>query len=121
MTKAAQGFTGDGRDEKGASVYAVIQRYEGADHSRVEEGVRRIQSGLVPILKSVPGFVGYQVIDAGGGVIASVGFFGDQAGTEEAARKAADWVGQNLANMGQNAPQVTIGRIVILEGTPLPA
>jgi hypothetical protein len=91
-------------------MYAVIRRYEGVQS--VDEVVRRANEGLAPIISQVPGYVAYWAIDAGGGVVASVSVFHDQAGVEEATRRAAGWVKENLASLMPNAPQVTMGEVV---------
>ena len=91
-------------------MYAVIRRYEGVQS--VDEVVRRANEGLMPIISQVPGYVGYWAIDAGGGVVASVSVFQDRAGVEEATRRAASWVQENVAGLMPNAPQVTVGEVV---------
>jgi hypothetical protein len=56
--------------------------------------------------------VAYWAIDAGGGVVASVSVFQDQSGVEEATRRAASWVKDNVAGFMPNPPQVTMGEVV---------
>ena len=92
-------------------MYAVIRRYEGVQS--VDEVVRRVGEGLAPLISQVPGYVAYWAIDAGGGIVASVSIFQDQSGVEEATRRAAGWVQENLASLMPNPPQVTMGEIVL--------
>jgi len=76
------------------------------------EAARRVQEGFIPLLREVPGFVAYCVLDAGGGVIVSTSVFDDQAGSEESTKRAADYVRGNLASLIPNPPQVTAGEVV---------
>jgi hypothetical protein len=69
----------------------------------------------VPLISEVPGYVAYWALDAGGGVVASVSVFEDQAGVEEATRRAASRVKDNLASLIPNPPQVTMGEVVLGE------
>jgi hypothetical protein len=92
-------------------MYAVIRRYEGVQS--IDEVVRRVSEGLAPLMSQVPGYVDYWAIDAGGGVVASVSVFQDQSGVEEATRRAASWVQENLAGLIPSAPQVTMGEVVL--------
>jgi hypothetical protein len=91
-------------------MYAVIRRYEGVQS--VDEVVRRANEGLMPLISQVPGYVAYWAVDAGGGVVASVSVFQDQAGVEEATQRAAGWVRDNVSGLMPNAPQVTMGEVV---------
>ena len=60
---------------------------------------------------SVAGFIAYQCIDAGGGVVATISVFEDKAGAEELTQKAADWVRENLASLVSNPPEITAGEV----------
>ena len=50
-------------------MYATVRRYEGIDKVRSEEITRKIVQSLVPELSELSGFIGYFVIDAGGGAL----------------------------------------------------
>ena len=89
-------------------MYVSVRRYE-MDPGSVDELVRRVESGFVPIVSQVPGFVSYTAIDQGDGTVASISVFENKAGAEESNRRAADWVKENLAQMLPNAPQITEG------------
>lgn len=62
------------------------------------------------MLKEVPGYQEYILLDTGAGVI-SISIFADQAGAEESTARAADWVGENLAGMFSGPPVVTTGSV----------
>ena len=91
-------------------MYAAMRRYEGVTDP--SEAGRRVDEGFVPIVSSVPGFVAYYWVDAGGGVMVSTGVFENLAAAEESSRRAADWVKDNLASLLPNPPQTTTGEVV---------
>src|SRR2546429_6063124 len=69
-------------------MYATVRRYEGIDKVRSEEVTRKVGDSLLPRLRELPGFGGYCLIDAGGGVLTSVGLFETSAQAHESTRLA---------------------------------
>lgn len=97
-------------------MYATVRRYEGVTDPG--EAARRVRDAFVPIISGIPGFVAYYWVDAGDGVMLSMGVFQDRAAAEESDRKAADWVQQEgLASLVPNPPQITAGEVVAHETT----
>jgi hypothetical protein len=94
-------------------MHATIRRYEAIDQARTAELVKKADETLVPRLSKLPGFGGYHLIDAGNGVITSVGFFDTSAQADESTRVASNWVREeNLETALPNAPKVTSGEVV---------
>lgn len=102
------------RDAKAGqqATYGVLRLYQ-ADLAKVEEIVRRVRDGLLPIVRQVPGYVSYLAIDQGNGRLGSASTFTDQAASEESTRSAADWIRSNLAPLLPNPPEVRSGRILV--------
>ena len=48
----------------------------------------------MPSLSKLPGFSGYYLIEAGNGILSSVGFFDTSAQADESTRVASNWVRQ---------------------------
>jgi hypothetical protein len=95
-------------------MYATIRRYEAIDQSRVADLVKKVDEGLAPRLSELPGFSGYHLIDAGNGVVSSVGFFETSAQADESTRVASDWVREEkLESAIPNAPMITGGEVVV--------
>ena len=61
-------------------MYAAVRRYEGIKDDA--EAGRMVGESFVPLLKQVPGFIGYYWIDAGDGVMASLSVFEDKEGAD---------------------------------------
>jgi heme-degrading monooxygenase HmoA len=91
-------------------MYQSIRRYKIGAGS-MDELMRIVNEGAVPIIRSVPGFIAYYVLDAGENVIASISVFEDQAGADESNRRAADWVRENIAAFQPSPPEITAGEV----------
>ncbi|MCL4298638.1 MAG: hypothetical protein KJ077_23070 [Anaerolineae bacterium] len=91
-------------------MYASIRRYQ-MEPGSVDELMRRVNEGFVPIISQAPGFMAYYAVNGGGGVVASISVFESQAGAEESNRLAADWVKQNLAVLLPTPPEITAGEV----------
>ncbi|MEW5956606.1 MAG: hypothetical protein AB1801_02700 [Chloroflexota bacterium] len=79
----------------------------------VDELVRRVNEGFVPIISQGPGFIAYSVLNAGEGVVASISLFETQTGAEESNKMAANWVKQNLASLLPTPPEITAGEVMV--------
>ena len=94
-------------------MFATIRRYEAIDNARTDELVKKAET-LVPRLSDLPGFSGYFLIQAGDGVMSSIGFYDTPEHADESTRVASDWVrDQNLETALPNPPKVTIGEVVV--------
>ena len=88
-------------------MYTVIRRYQGVTDTA--EVARRAVEEFAPTLRDQPGFQGYWVVDAGGGVLATISVFESEEAAEESIAAAATWVQENMPNQVPNPPQVTKG------------
>ena len=93
-------------------MHAAIRQYR-VDPGSVDEIVRGVNEGLLPIIEGASGFRAYYALDAGGGTIASVSVFEDRAGAEESSRLAADWLRENMASLFPEPPEVLQGEVVV--------
>jgi hypothetical protein len=95
-------------------MYATIRRYESSDQSRNSEVVKNVNEHLLPTLSELPGFNGYSLIDAGDGVVTSIGFFDTAAQADESTRIAGSWLReQKLDEVFKTPPMITRGEVVI--------
>jgi hypothetical protein len=95
-------------------MYATIRRYEAIDQTRTSELVKKVDETLVPRLSKLPGFGGYHLIEAGNGVMSSIGFFDTSAQADESTRVASNWVREEkLETALPNSPKVTAGEVVV--------
>jgi len=91
-------------------MYAVVRRYEGVTDPA--EAARLVNEGFVPLMRQIPGFVGYYWLNAGNGVMVSTSVFQDRAGAEESILRASAFVRDNLMSLLPNAPEVMAGEVV---------
>ena len=95
-------------------MHATIRRYESIDQSRKSEVLKKVEETLVPTLSELPGFNGYSLIDAGNGVMTSVGFFDTSVQADESTRVAGSWLReQKLETALPNPPKITSGDVVV--------
>ena len=90
-------------------MYASIRQYRSSDPSAL---ARRAKS-FVSIVRQVPGFSGWYVVDGGDGTVITVTLCEDQAGVEESVTKAADWVRENASELFEGSPTITNGEVVV--------
>jgi hypothetical protein len=101
-------------------MHATIRRYEAIDQNRTTELVKKAQDNLIPRLSELPGFGGYYLIEAGNGVLSSVGFFDTEAHADESTRVASNWVREEkFETVLPNAPKITSGKVVVHEAREL--
>src|SRR5260370_17454336 len=85
----------------------------------IDEAVRRVENGLVPLLRSVPGFVEYDVVQVGEDVGLTINVFETQEQAEESNRRAAEWVKQNLAPLAAGPLEiVAAGEVPVHQRQP---
>ena len=94
-------------------MHATIRRYEGVDVTRTNEVVGKVNETLVPQLRKLPGFAGYYLIEAGNGVLSSLGLFETSEQAEESGRLVSKWINdEHLTTVLPTAPKITSGKVV---------
>jgi hypothetical protein len=94
-------------------MYAVTRRYEGVDVSRTEEIRRSIKDEFLPMIRDLPGYHGYWIVEAGD-VLTSFGLYETRDDAEESTRLATEFIrDQNLQDALPNPPQVTAGDVTV--------
>ncbi|HEX6583597.1 MAG TPA: hypothetical protein VF056_08320 [Thermoleophilaceae bacterium] len=95
-------------------MFATIRRYESVESGRTEELVKKADETLVPSLCELPGFNGYFLIEAGNGIMSSIGFYDTAEHADESTRVATEWVReQKLESALPNPPKITTGEVVV--------
>jgi hypothetical protein len=103
-------------------MHATIRRYEGVDQSRTDELVKNVGEKLLPRLSKMPGFNGYYLIEAGNGVMSSVGFFDTSAQADESTRLASNWVrDEKFEKALPNPPKISGGEVIVHRTNGVPA
>ena len=94
-------------------MFATIRRYEGVDPARTSEITGKVTETLIPELSKLDGFAGYYLIEAGNGVLTSLGLFERQEQADESTKLVAKWItDEHLDKVIPNAPKITSGKVV---------
>ena len=93
-------------------MYVSIRRY-GVDPKDVPEIAKRVREGFLPIVREMAGFKSYQVLDTGGGFLASISAFETQQAARQSEELARKWARENLVGLLSGIPDVTTGQIVV--------
>jgi hypothetical protein len=94
-------------------MHATIRRYEGVDTTRTDELAGKVNETLVPQLRKLPGFSGYYLIEAGNGVLSSLGLFETSEQAGESTNVVSKWItDENFGSAIPNAPKITSGKVV---------
>jgi hypothetical protein len=94
-------------------MFATIRRYDGVDQNRTVELTGKVNETLVPKLSKLQGFKGFYMIEAGNGIISSVGIFETSEQADESTKLAASWVrDEKLESAFPNPPKITTGKVL---------
>ena len=92
-------------------MHAVIKRYR-VRLGTVEQAARYAEKWFVPLVRKLPGFVTYYLMDAGNETLASIRLFETREGAESAAQLARDWFEDEWPSFRPLPPEVVVGEIV---------
>jgi hypothetical protein len=97
--------------ERKPAMYKTIRKF--SCMRSVPEAARRAETGIGQILRRSPGFQGYYVFDAGGGVGGSVTLFESKETAMAANEKALAWVRASLSDLLDGEPEITTGEVLV--------
>jgi hypothetical protein len=89
-------------------MYVSIRQSNGRN---VAEFSRRVQEGFVPIVRQVPVFLAWYLVDGGGGALFTITMCDERAGVDASVSAAADWVEDNVADLVEGSPAVINGEV----------
>src|ERR1700753_277529 len=76
---------------------------------------RRVQEGFVPLLRQMPGFRSYYLLDGGPDVLITISRFDSVDEAYASNEKAADWVRNNVLEFTKGMPEVMVDNTLIAE------
>lgn len=91
-------------------MYGAIRTYRVTD---VGELTTRVRDEFIPLVRDIPGFVGYYVLDSGGGTVSSITICEDPAGVEASTARAKEWVQERLSSLIESGPEIMTGEIIV--------
>ncbi len=93
-------------------MYVSIRRY-GVDPQDVPGILTRVRDGFLPIVQEIDGFIAYQIIDSGGGLITTISTFQSPEAAKRSEEVAKQWTGENLTGLLTGIPDITRGEVVV--------
>ena len=95
-------------------MYGSLRRYSVTPGSSTE-AIQRVQEGFVPLVRQVPGFISYTVLELPGDVLLSLSVFEDEDAAVESNRVAGNWVPANIGKFIKGLPQIMEATVVVHE------
>jgi len=80
-----------------------------------EEHAQRVREGFLPLMRQMPGFNGYYLLDGGPDVLITISMFDSADEAFASNEKAADWVRNNVLEFTKGMPEVMVGNVLIAE------
>ena len=94
-------------------MFATIRSYHGVDQTRAAELTDKVNETLMPLLKELPGFDGYYLVDAGNGLFTSLGLFETREQGQASTKLVSKWIrDEKLDRLMPNEPKITSGKVV---------
>ena len=99
-----------GESRKREATYMAIRMYQIIPGTG-KEFLHRVQTGFVPIITRMPGFMAYDALQVGNDQIVSISVFDTPLGVIESTPRALRWVQENIAEFLQGMPEVMAGQV----------
>ena len=95
-------------------MFTIIRKFT-LIRGSVEEVARRVQDSFVPLLRDLPGFREYFLLDGGPDVLISIRVF-DSADEALASNEiAATWIRNNVLEFTKGMPEVMAGNVLVAD------
>ena len=99
-------------------MHVTIRKYAGKG-ALIDRLVPPVRDGLVPLLKSAPGFKGYCAFPSEDGHVVSVTVFDDRGTATRANEQVREWVVSNLKDLVADPPEVFAGEALLHDASKL--
>jgi len=95
-------------------MFTSIRKYK-VKRGSAEELARRVRDGFVPLIRQMPGFQSYYLLDGGPDVLITISRFDTPDAAFASNQQAADWVRNNVLEFTKGLPEVMVGNTLIAE------
>jgi len=93
----------------------VIVRTFRLTRGSAEEVTRRVQESFVPLLRELPGFRDYYLLDGGPDVLISIRVFDSADEALVSNETAANWMRDNVLDFVKGMPDVMVGNVLVAD------
>ena len=95
-------------------MFTIIRKFT-LTRGAAKEVTRRVEDSFVPLLRDLPGFRAYYLLDGGPDVLISIRVF-DSADEALASNEiAANWLRNNVLEFTKGMPEVMAGNVLVAE------
>lgn len=94
-------------------MFTSIRKYHVSGGS-IDELVREVESGLVPLLSKAPGYLGHYVIASDDGSVVSITGTQDRASVKNLNRLAETWAKDHLKKFKISSAEVSEGEVRVM-------
>jgi len=95
-------------------MFTSIRKYT-VKRGSAEELAQRVREGFVPLMRLMPGFSGYYLLDGGPDVLITISTFDSADEAFASNEKAANWARNNDLEFTKGMPEVMAGNVLIAE------
>ena len=95
-------------------MFTIIRKFT-LTRGSVEEVARRGQDSFVPLLRELPGFRGYYLLEGGPNVLISIRVFDSADEALSSNEIAANWIRNNVLEFTKGMPEVMAGNVLVAE------
>jgi heme-degrading monooxygenase HmoA len=95
-------------------MFTSIRKYT-VRRGMAEELARRVDETFVPLIRQMPGFRGYYLLDGGPDVLITISMFESMDAALASNEAAAEWVRDNVLEFTKGMPEVMVGNALIAE------
>jgi hypothetical protein len=87
-----------------------VRKYT-VDEEQMDQLIRRVDETFAPRIEAMPGFVAYQLLDCGHGILMTLTTCHDREAAERSVEVAADFVAEELEGIEVERVEATIGEV----------
>lgn len=96
-------------------MFIIVRKFRLA-RSSAEEVTRRVRDSFVPLLRELPGFRNYYLLEGGPDVLISIRVFDSADEALASNETAANWMRDNVLEFVRGMPEVLAGNVLVAEG-----
>ena len=91
-------------------MYATVRTYSGGPE--LADALVSHEADVKSLISGIDGFKAYYLVRTADGAV-SISVYENEEGADESTSAAANWIRENLPELGGSAPQVSAGEVVI--------
>jgi hypothetical protein len=93
-------------------MFATIRRYR-LNSGSMDALLHEVDVGFAEMIQEKEGFVAYEVLDHGDGLVTTISTFTDRDAAEATTEAAAAWIRENLADYDMERLDVSTGELAV--------